>query len=76
MVRNKEVSGKGVFKQGVLGCCKYNLLVNMCKSNTLATTRVVSRVLQISVAQKVGHLKNYCSTLSGSVPDDSNVSCR
>ena len=32
------------------GCCIYTFLERYCKSNTLVTTHVVSRVLQISVA--------------------------
>ena len=34
------------------GCCIYTFLERYCKSNTLVTTHVVSRVLQISVAVK------------------------
>ena len=36
---------------GVEGCCRYNLQWNMCKSNTVKTTRVTRRVLHKSVSE-------------------------
>ena len=40
---------------GVEGCCRYNLRWNMCKSNTVKTTRVTRRVLHKSVSTSVSH---------------------